>query len=87
MGLNLGLLRQKRQEPIKLLASRHNYFPQRFMWRGQRYDIHNVERAWTISKRGGKVTRHFFRVRCSEGTFELYQDLALNTWYLARRLN
>lgn len=87
MGLNVNLLRRNKREPIRLLARRHNYFPQRFMWRGQKYDIHNVERAWTESKRGGQATRHFFRVRCLEGTFDLYQDLKLNTWYLARRVN
>ena len=87
MSIGVGILRRNHREPIRLLARRHNYFPKRFLWRGQKYDIHAVERAWTESKRGGKVTRYFFRVRCAEGTFDLYQDLKLNAWYMARRLN
>ncbi len=43
-------------------------------------------RAWTEIKRGGTLIRHFFRVKCLEGTFDLYQDVTLNAWYMARRL-
>ncbi|MBN1877946.1 MAG: hypothetical protein JXA33_27240 [Anaerolineae bacterium] len=77
-------------EPIKLLSRRHNYFPQRFMWRGQNYNIYAVEEAWTEVKRGQKASRHWFRVHCTQGsktlpgTFDIYQDLSLNSWYIAR---
>lgn len=83
----MAILQWHNNEPIKLLSRRHNYFPKRFVWRGKKYDIYAVERAWTKSKRSGKASRHYFRVRCADGTFELYQDLALNTWYMARRVS
>jgi len=79
-------------EPIEMRERRHGYFPKAFVWHGQRYDVHAVERCWTISRRGrgGRVERHCFRVRCSfgsiqdrrEGTFEVYQDVRHNTWHL-----
>jgi hypothetical protein len=67
---------------------RHGYFPKSFVWRGHRYDVHAVERCWTISRRsrGNRVERHCFRVRCREGTFELYQDVRYNTWHLQRQV-
>lgn len=86
MALSLKPSTRSRVEPIRLLSRRHNYFPQRFLWRGEQYDIYAVVRAWTEIKRGGTLIRHFFRVQCLEGTFELYQDVTLNAWYMARRL-
>lgn len=74
-------VRPRKKEPIRLMARRHNYFPLRFEWRGQRYDVRAVEEAWTEMRR--QSSRHFFRVRCREGTFDIYQDLKLNAWYLA----
>lgn len=81
-------------EPIEMRERRHGYFPKVFVWRGRRYDVHAVERCWTVSRRGlgGKVERHCFRVRCSfgpaqdrrEGTFKIHQDLRHNTWHLQR---
>ncbi len=86
MNLSLKPSTRSRVEPIRLLSRRHNYFPQRFLWRGEQYDIYAVVRAWTEIKRGGTLIRHFFRVKCLEGTFDLYQDVTLNAWYMARRL-
>lgn len=86
MNLSLKSSTRSRVEPIRLLSRRHNYFPQRFLWRGEQYDIYAVVRAWTEIKRGGTLIRHFFRVKCLEGTFDLYQDVTLNAWYMARRL-
>jgi len=46
------------------------------------------ERCWTVS-RGRlrrRVQRLCFRVRCAEGTFDLYQDLVGNTWHLEKVL-
>ena len=87
-------------EPIEMRERRYGYFPKAFTWRGHRYDVYAVERCWTVSRRrrGGRVERHYFRVRCSfdsldcsrdgpaqdrrEGTFEVYQDVRHNTWHL-----
>ena len=71
-------------EPIKMQERRHGYFPKVFVWRGHRYYVHAVERCWTVSRRGGRVDRHYFRVRCKEGTFKLYQDVRHNTWHIQR---
>ncbi len=76
--------RRSRKEPIRLISRRHNYFPQRFMWRGQNYSVNAVVRAWTKMQR--KSTLHFFRVRYREGTFDICQDIRLNTWYMARQV-
>jgi hypothetical protein len=48
--------------------------------------VHAVERCWTVSRRGGRVERHCFRVRCPEGTIEVYQDVRHNTWHLQRQV-
>ena len=82
-------------ERIEMLARRHGYFPQTFVWRGRRYDISAVQRCWTITRRGlyGKVERHYFRVLARAAaergerrtTFEIYQDRQDSIWYLERR--
>ena len=70
-------------QSIRMENRRFGYFPQTFTWRGRRYEVHAVERCWTISKRWvWDVERHCFRVRCAEGTFELYQDVRRNTWHI-----
>ena len=79
-------------EPIEMRERRHGYFPKAFVWRGQRYDVYADERCWTISRRGGRVEQHCFRVRCGsglaqdrrEGTYEVYQDVQHNTWHVRR---
>lgn len=75
------------REPIRLLARRHNYFPKKFMWRGKEYEVFAVEQAWTEMGRGRRGARHYFRVHCVEGTFDLYQDLSHDAWYLAKRVS
>lgn len=89
-------LDEKRPEPIEMRERRHGYFPQVFVWRGRCYDVYAVERCWTISRPrgmlGGKAERYCFRVRAQprghrageKRTFELYQDLEHNAWYMRR---
>ena len=75
--------RRVQGEKIKMESKRFGYFPQAFTWRGRRYNVHAVERCWTISRRWlWEVERHCFRVRCAEGDFELYQDVKKNTWHV-----
>ncbi len=83
-----GKKRQRGAEPIDMRARRHGYFPKTFVWRGHKYNVHAVERCWTISRRGrdGRVEQHRFRVRCREGTFEVYQDVRYNTWHMHRQV-
>jgi hypothetical protein len=92
--------RPRGHEKIKMDKKRHGYFPQRFTWRGRRYDVQAVERCWTVSRKrlGNRVERLCFRVRCAavggqgsrsgrailEGTFELYQDLNSESWHLEK---
>lgn len=77
---------RRRAESIEMQKRQHGYFPKLFVWRGKRYHVQAVERCWTVSRRslGNRVERHCFRVRCSEGTFELYQDARHNTWHISR---
>ncbi len=75
----------RRGEAIRMEVKRFGYFPQTFIWHGRRYEVHAVERCWTVSRRWvWDVERHCFRVRCAEGTFELYQDAKRNTWHMDR---
>ncbi len=80
--------RRRGAEPIEMRERKHGYFPKAFVWRGHRYEVYAVERCWTVSRRGrgGKVERHYFRVRCREGTFEVYQNVQHNTWHLQRQV-
>jgi hypothetical protein len=74
-----------RGQSIRMEVKRFGYFPQTFTWRGRRYEVHAVEECWTVSHRWfWDVERHCFRVRCAEGTFELYQDAKRNTWHVDR---
>ena len=78
--------RRTGSESIEMRERRHGYFPKVFVWRGHRYNVHAVERCWTIARQGGRVDRHCFRVRCREGTFELYQNVRHNTWHMQRQV-
>jgi hypothetical protein len=80
--------RRRGAEPIEMRARRHSYFPKLFVWRGRRYHVDAVERCWTVSRRnrGNQVERHCFRVRCRQGTFEVYQDARHNTWHMQRKV-
>lgn len=73
-------------EAIEMQQRRFGYFPKVFCWRGHRHVVQSVERCWTVSRRRltRVAARHFFRVDCTEGTFELYQDAATNTWHVRR---
>ena len=73
-------------ETIEMVQKRFQYFPRAFRWRGRRYDVDAVEHSWTVIGSGWRrrAARHFFQVRCGEGTFELYQDLQSGAWHLRR---
>lgn len=75
----------RRDEPIRMEARRFGFFPQTFVWRGQRYEIQAVERYWTVSpRRIWGVKQYCFRVHCVEGTFDLCQDVKHHTWHVDR---
>jgi hypothetical protein len=73
-------------EAIEMVERRFRYFPRVFRWRGRRYEVEAVEQCWTVSRSAWRrrVERHFFRVQCAGGTFELYQEVRTNTWHLRR---
>jgi len=73
------LTRTRREESVEMQEKRFGYFPKAFRWHGHRYDVQAVERCWT---RAQKTPRLYFRVRCREGMFDLYQDVRANTWHL-----
>jgi hypothetical protein len=86
--MHLGLVRNRNSfahdEPIEMRQRRYGYFPRVFRWHGHSYRVHAVDRCWTAmtGRLGG--ARLCFCVQCVEGTFELYQDLAANTWHVRR---
>jgi hypothetical protein len=67
-------------ETVELVQLRHQFFPQRFRWRNRVYTVRAVERTWTRPLR----QRRFFQVDCSDGTFEIFQDLRTGIWELRR---
>ena len=78
-----GLRPRRRSEAVRMEARRFGYFPQSFIWRGKRYNVHAVEQCWTVSRRWiWDVERHCFRMRCAEGRFELHQNVKHNTWHV-----
>jgi hypothetical protein len=86
-GMPSRTKRSRGAEPIEMRERRYGYFPKVFVHRGTRHEVYAVERCWTVSRRrwGGRVERHYFRVRCVDGMFELYQDVRHNTWHLDLR--
>ncbi len=76
---------QRGAEAIDMRARRFGYFPRTFVWRGREFQVEAVERCWTTASRrnGGQLDRHYFQVRCAEGTYNIYQDLRHNTWHIA----
>lgn len=76
--------RPRGAEAIDMRSRRFGYFPRTFVWRGREYQVDAVERCWTTSaRRSDRMERHYFQVRCAEGTFNVYQDLRHNTWHIA----
>jgi hypothetical protein len=73
-------------ESVEVLEQRYCYLPQLFRWRGRYYDVHAVERCWTVVRRRRSVSvqRRSFRVQCGDGTFDLYHDLRVDSWHLRR---
>jgi hypothetical protein len=69
-------------EPVVVPAKRFGFFPQVFVWRGQRHDVRAVEACQTEVRHDwrGRVECHRFRVRTANGIFELTQDPARDTW-------
>ena len=70
----------RREQPVEVQEKRFGYFPKAFRWQGKRYHVEAVERCWAKSR---QVPRLYFRVRCRDGIFDLYQDLRADTWHLA----
>lgn len=67
-------------DAVEILEKRFGYFPQRFQWRGHAHQVQAVERTWT---KMGRVAQLCFRVRCSEGVFDLAQNAKTNIWSLS----
>lgn len=72
--------RSARSDAVEILEKRFGYFPHRFQWRGRAHHVQAVERTWT---KMGRVAQLCFRVRCSEGIFDLTQNVKTNIWSLA----
>lgn len=77
--MNLLKIKPRAQEPVEVQEKRFGYFPKTFRWRGQYYTVQAIERCWNARR---SVPHLCFRVRCQDGTFELYQNIRDNTWRL-----
>ncbi|HIE38042.1 MAG TPA: hypothetical protein EYH30_05175 [Anaerolineales bacterium] len=86
-GREMRRRRRRGPEPVEMRQRRHGYFPHVFVWRGREHRVQAVERCWTLSRRGqgGRIEGHCFRVRCREGTFDLFQDARTGIWQMKRR--
>lgn len=75
-------------EAVEIVQKRFQYFPHVFRWRGRHFGVQSVDRCWTLSRSrwNHRAERHYFRLRCLEGLFEIYQDPRSNTWCLGRAL-
>jgi hypothetical protein len=73
-------------DPVLMERQRYAFLPQVFVWRGQRYDVRQVERCWARARGAGeqRQEQRFFRVRCDRGVFDLRHDLRANVWSMAR---
>jgi hypothetical protein len=71
-------------QAILMKEKRFGYFPQVFVWHGRAHRVVECKETRTVSRGGlfGRVERRYFRVRCADGTCELYQDLLNNTWHI-----
>ena len=67
---------QRQVETIEMLERRHGLFPKLFRRGDDDYLVTAVERTWTVG------TEAWFRVRCAQGTFDVFQDVRYNTWQL-----
>ncbi|MBN1953818.1 MAG: hypothetical protein JW900_02100 [Anaerolineae bacterium] len=83
-GSEIRRRQKKSGDAVQMRRRRHGYFPHIFVWRGREYRVQAVERCWTVSRRrwGNQVAGHYFRVRCQEGTFDLFQDARAGTWHM-----
>ena len=77
---------KRRGEPIMVTEKRFGYFPNVFQWRGKVYRVVSTEECRTVLRRGpfSRTERLYFRVRCVEGIFELFQDVLNNTWHVEK---
>ncbi len=78
--ITLPRVTRPKAEAIDLRARRFGYFPRTFLWRGVERQVEAIERCWTTGRK--TMNRHYFRVRCADGEFTLYQDLRHNTWHI-----
>ena len=69
-------------EPVVVPSKRFGFFPQVFVWRGQRHDVRAVESCQTEVQHDwrGRLERYRFRVRTASAVFELTQDPARDAW-------
>ena len=73
-------------EPVVVPAKRFGFFPQVFVWRGQRLDVSAVEACETEMRRDwrGRVECHRFRVRTESAVFELTHEPERDKWQLEK---
>lgn len=74
------------REPILLQTKRFNFLPYRFLHRGVERRVRRVDQTWDVGVSWRQRPGRYFRVRCQDGTaWDLFHDVGLNAWYVARR--
>jgi hypothetical protein len=69
------------REPVRMLAERFNFLPDRFLWRGEQRRVREIVRSWDIA--GSRAPRRYFAVICQDGAHcTLLHDLRGGSWYL-----
>lgn len=68
-------------EKIDMVATRYDYFPASFRWRGRRLDVLAVEKCWTRQR---QQTLRLFRLRTEAGIFVISFEPAKDAWRVRR---
>ena len=72
-----------KMEAVQILERRFNYFPMRFRWRGQQFEVVHVEQVRSTRREWPRRTqRRVYLVRTIEGHFALSHDLLHDIWYI-----
>ncbi|MGQ9684404.1 MAG: DUF6504 family protein [Anaerolineae bacterium] len=76
----------RRREAVLVESKRYGFAPQRFLWRGRRYQVQEVLRCWTETRGTGssRVEQRWFRVRCEDQILDIAQDLLSSAWSIER---
>jgi len=72
-------------DAIQILEWRFSYFPKRFRWRGQQFEVVRVERVHSTRREWPRKSQYrIYSVDTYEGPFELCHDLLHDMWRMRK---